>query len=225
MPNFRLTTSHRSSGDDLAGLINDAFYGDTLSFVPWAGSFLGHPSVAIDWVEDGHGMPDSRTGLVEAVAAEVQTVVQHVMDHAMARSNESLMVLTPSSLHAQAVRDAVAAASAQKPESHAFFQKTRESFVVSTLEDAGGLTRDRVIFSLGYGRTPHGRVISDLGPLSEQGGDRLLAAAFTSARRHLRVVTSVHQDDLRDARLSANTRALGEVLALVSAPRLPGARR
>ncbi len=221
MPTFRLTTSHRSSGDDLAGIINDAFYGDTLSFVPWAGSFLGHPSVAIDWVEDGHGMPDSRTGLVEAVAAEVQTVVQHVMDHAMARSNESLMVLTPSSLHAQAVRDAVAAASAQKPESHAFFQKTRESFVVSTLEDAGGLTRDRVIFSLGYGRTPHGRVISDLGPLSEQGGDRLLAAAFTSARRHLRVVTSVHQDDLRDARLSANTRALGEVLALVSAPRLP----
>ena len=224
VPSFPLTTSHRSSGDDLAHLIDTAFYSETLSSLPWAGSFLGHPSFAVEWVEDGQGMPDSTTGLVEGVAAEVRLVIQHVMDHAMARSNESLMVLTPSALHARAIREALTEAIVNKPESAEFFDtKSGESFLVATLDQAASLTRDRVIFSLGYGRTPHGRVLSDLGPLSKPGGERLIAAAFTSARRHLRVVTCVAEQDLRDERLSPTTRALGDVLAQASAKHLPRA--
>jgi len=224
IPHFPLSSSHRSTGDDLAAWVNDAFYSGVLRSLPWAGSFLGHPSLALEWVEDGQGMPDSRTGLVEGVDAEVTRVVQHVMDHAMARGKESLMVVTPSAIHAGKVRDAIAHKMAEKPETADFFQqKTSEKFVITTLEQAVGLTRDRVIFSLGYGRTPHGRVLSDLGPLSEPGGDRLLAAAFTSARRHVRVVTCVQESDLRDDRLSPTTRALGDLLGRVSAPRLPEA--
>ena len=94
---------------------------------------------------------------------------------------------------------------------------------MATLDQAASLTRDRVIFSLGYGRTPHGRVLSDLGPLSKPGGERLIAAAFTSARRHLRVVSCVAEQDLRDERLSPTTRALGDVLAQASAKHLPRA--
>ena len=224
LPSFSLTTSYRSTGDDLASVANSTFYSEGLSSLPWAGSFLGHPSCAVEWVEDGQGMPDSATGLVEGVAGEVRVVVQHVMDHAMARSNESLMVLTPSALHARAVREALTEAIVNKPESAEFFDtKSGESFLVATLDQAASLTRDRVIFSLGYGRTPHGRVLSDLGPLSKPGGERLLAAAFTSARRHLRVVTCVAEQDLRDERLSPTTRALGDVLAQASAKHLPRA--
>jgi hypothetical protein len=226
VPTFSLTTSFRSSGDELSALIASAFYGDELSSLPWAGSFLGHPSFALEWVEDGQGMPDSSTGLVEGVDAEVRLVVQHVLDHAMARSNESLMVLTPSAIHARALREALAHAIIDKPESADFFESTaRESFVVATLEQADSLTRDRVIFSLGYGRTPHGRVLSDVGPLSKLGGERLLAASFTSARRHLRVVSCVAEQDLRDERLSPTTRALGILLAKASAKRLPSPAR
>ncbi len=39
------------------------------------------------------------------------------------------------------------------------------------------------MFSLGYGRTPHGRVLSDFGALGRPGGERLLAVAMTRARR------------------------------------------
>jgi hypothetical protein len=82
------------------------------------------------------------------------------------------------------------------------------------------MTRDRVVFSLGFGRTPHGRVLSDIGPLSEPGGERLVAVAFTRARRHIRVISCVGVDELRDSRLSPSARALGEVLHQVNTPPL-----
>jgi hypothetical protein len=220
LPTFSLTRSYRVSGDDLSTVVNSSFLGEQVRSLPWAGSFLGHPAIAMDLVEDGQGMPDATTGLVEGVDAEVRAVLQHVMDHAMARSAESLMVITASAIHARKVREAVAEAMARKPDITDFFTRdSSEPFVVTTLEQAGSLIRDRVVFSLGYGRTPHGRVLSDLGPLSQPGGERLLAAAFTSARRHLRVVTCVAVNDLRDARLSQTTRALGDVLERVSAAR------
>jgi hypothetical protein len=82
-----------------------------------------------------------------------------------------------------------------------------------------------VIFSLGFGRTPHGRVLSDLGPLSLPGGERLVAVAFTRARRHIRVISCVDSEALRDQRLSPTTRALGDVLHRVQNPPLEATTR
>lgn len=221
VPTMKLEHSYRSSGDDLARVVSDAFYGGQGQHVPWAGSFLGHPALALDVIEDGQGMPDPITGIVEGVDAEVRQTVSHVIDHALLRPTESLMVLTASAIHASKVHDALGLAVGAKPEIADFFTKdSREPFLVVTLDQAGALTRDRVIFSLGYGRTPHGRVLSDLGPLSQPGGERLLAVAFTRARRHLRVLSCVSIEDLRDERLSATTRALGDVLHKVDNPPL-----
>lgn len=63
-------------------------------------------------------------------------------------------------------------------------------------------------------------MLSDLGPLSQVGGERLLAGVFTSARRHLRVISCVAVEDLRDERLTPTTRALGDVLHLLESPPL-----
>jgi len=217
VPSFAITKSHRASGDDLARVVNQAFYGGLQETLPWAGSFLGHPAVVIEVIPDGHGMPDSSTGVVEGVEAEVKAAVNHVIDHAVTRPSESLMVITASSVHAARVHDAVVAAVAHKPDIAAFFTTdSTEPFQVVTIDQARALTRDRVIFSLGYGRTPHGRVLSELGPLSEPGGERLVAVAFTRARRHLRVLSCVGVEELRDSRLSATTRVLGDVLHLAS---------
>jgi len=221
VPQFAITQSHRPSGDDLARIVNQAFYGGSQETLPWAGSFLGHPAVVVDVIEDGHGLPDPTTGVVESVDAEVTAAVNHVIDHAVTRPNESLMVITASSVHAARVHDAVVQAVAAKPDIQAFFTKdSSEPFLVVTIDQARALTRDRVIFSLGFGRTPHGRVLSDLGPLSEPGGERLVAVAFTRARRHLRVLSCVGVEELRDARLSDHTRALGEVLHQALQPAL-----
>ena len=81
-------------------LVNRRFYAGRIDSLPWAGSFLGHPSIAVDYLDDGNGMPDDDTGTIESVDAEVDQVVMRVLEHATARPKESLMVITASAKHA-----------------------------------------------------------------------------------------------------------------------------
>jgi hypothetical protein len=92
-----------------------------------------------------------------------------------------------------------------------------EPFAVTTIDQAVAQSRDRVIFSIGYGRTPHGRVLSDFGALGEPGGERLLAVAMTRARRSMVIVTSFEPEDLDDGRMKHGAVALAEILAEVGA--------
>ncbi len=96
LPVFTLTRSYRAGGEDLADLVNRRFYGGRIDSLPWAGTFLGHGSLTLNYVQGGHGMPDADSGAVESVDAEVSKVVELVLDHAMNRPRESLMVITAS---------------------------------------------------------------------------------------------------------------------------------
>ena len=114
------------------------------------------------------------------------------MEHAVKRPRESLMVITASTRHAARVHQAVLAAFAKRTDLSDFILKDRaEPFTVLTLEQAVAQSRDRVIFSVGYGRTPHGRLLSNFGSLGEPGGDRLLAVGMTRARRSMDLVSGV----------------------------------
>ena len=103
LPTLTLTRSYRAGGEDLAELVNRRFYGGAIDALPWAGSFLGHGSLVLDYVEDGTGMPDPVTGAVESVDAEVDRAVDLVIQHAESRPQESLMVITASEKHAARV--------------------------------------------------------------------------------------------------------------------------
>ena len=219
LPGHALTRSYRVTGDDLADLVDRNLYAGEIVSLPWAGSFLGHRSVAVDVVEDGYGLPDPITGVIESVDAEVRAVVDHVINHALTSPHESLMVITASARHAQRVFEGVSREVQNRTDVSEFF--TRESvepFVAVTLRQAHAMSRDRVIFSLGFGRTPHGRVLSDLGMLSEPGGERLLALALTRARKHLQVVSCLSPTELSDDRLLPSVRALGKVLSEIETP-------
>ncbi|MGL4339704.1 MAG: AAA family ATPase [Rhodoglobus sp.] len=218
LPTLSLTRSYRPGGEDLAELVNRRFYGGKIVSLPWAGSFLGHGSLDLDYVTDGQGMPDPDSGAVESPAAEVDRVVDLVLDHAIKRPHETLMVVTASQKHAVRVMQAVLDAAATHTPLVDFVANDRaEPFAVSTIDQAVAQSRDRVIFSIGYGRTPHGRVLSDFGPLGAPGGERLLAAAMTRARRSLVIVSSVKPDDLDDGRMKHGAIALAEILAEIGA--------
>lgn len=218
LPTLTLTRSYRPGGEDLAELVNRRFYGGKIASLPWAGSFLGHGSIALDYVADGHGMPDPDSGAVESPDAEVDRAVDLVLDHAARRPHESLMVITASDKHAVSVMQAVLAAVANRPELVDFVIGDRsEPFAVTTIDQAVAQSRDRVIFSIGYGRTPHGRVLSDFGTLGEPGGERLLAVAMTRARRSMVIVTSFEPADLDDGRMKHGAVALSEILSEVDA--------
>ncbi|MET4582446.1 hypothetical protein ABIE21_001956 [Conyzicola nivalis] len=218
LPTFSLTRSYRPGGEDLAELVNRRFYGGRIQSLPWAGSFLGHGSLAMDFVADGHGLPDSYTGAVESVDAEVNRVVELVLAHAAERSRESLMVITASPLHAVRVQQAVLTAVTTRPELNDFIIGDRpEPFAVMTIDQAVAESRDRVIFSIGFGRTPHGRVLSNFGVLGQPGGERLLAVAMTRARRSMVIVTCFEPADIDGDRMSHGAIALAEILAEVDA--------
>ena len=214
LPTFTLSRSYRSAGEDLTELINRRFYSGKIDAYPWAGSFLGSPSLRLHVVPNGLASPDPETGLIESTDAEVEAVVNLVLAHATARPNESLMVVTASARHAARVESAVLSAFARRVDVAEFVLADRtEPFVVMTLEQAVAQSRDRVIFSIGFGRTPHGRLLSDLGSLSQPGGERVLAVALTRARRSLDIVTCFAPSDVDAGRLNHGTRALVDVLA------------
>jgi len=56
-----------------------------------------------------------------------------------------------------------------------FFKEDRlEGFFVKNLEHVQGDERDVIIFSIGYGRDQHGRMMMTFGPLNKPGGERRL---------------------------------------------------
>jgi hypothetical protein len=157
LPTLILTRSYRAGGEDLAELVNRRFYGGMIDSLPWAGTFLGHGSLVLDYVEDGTGMPDATSGAVESVDAEVDRVVDLVIEHAIQRSHESLMVVTASDKHAVRVMQAVLEAMPSHPELAEFVSATAPSrSTCCPIGPRRAQSRDRVVFSLGYGRTPHG---------------------------------------------------------------------
>jgi hypothetical protein len=158
-------------------------------------------------------MPDGDTGTVESVDAEVNRVVELVLDHAVNRPRESLMVVTASPKHAVRVQHAVLTASTKRQELADFILGDRpEPFTVVTLEEAVAQSRDRVIFSIGYGRTPHGRLLSSFGALGEPGGERMLAVGLTRARRAMDIVSCFRPEDIDSSRMRHGIVALAQVL-------------
>jgi hypothetical protein len=180
-------------------------------------------------VPGGQGLPDQQTGAVESTDAEVDRVVQLVLEHASDRPRESLMVITASERHAVRVYQAVLQAFSKFPQYRDFLLGERaEPFAVLTLEQATAQSRDRVIFSIGYGRTPHGRVLSNFGGLGRPGGERLLAVAMTRARRAMTIVSCFKPEHLDTARIKHGVVELAELLAFEhpepEAPALPAER-
>nr|WP_159575319.1 AAA family ATPase [Microbacterium sp. 8M] len=213
LPVVTLTRSYRAGGEDLASLINDAFYGGEIVSLPWAGSYLGRGSLAVDYVEGGVGIPNPDTGAMESPEAEVARVVTLVVEHAVHRPTESLMVVTASRTHAERVFAAVSVAFAGRSDVAEFVGRdTQEPFIVLTLEEAAAESRDRVIFSLGFGVTKHGRVLSDFGDLSSPDGERLLAIGMTRARRSMVIVSSIRPSSFDEGRLEHGAATLMSIL-------------
>src|SRR5690606_32549992 len=158
------------------------------------------------------------TGAVESVDAEVRRAVELVIQHVEQRPQESLMVVTASEKHAARVWKAIAEAMPGRAAlSDVVLSDRAEPFDVLPIAQAEAQSRDRVVFSVGFGRTPHGRVLSDFGTLGQPGGERLLAVAMTRARRAMVIVSCFTPEHLDVERMQHGALALTELLADVTA--------
>jgi len=229
LPVARLRTHYRALDEALVAFANEHLYDGGLLTVPAAGAPAsagdesgGSAAVRLDLVQ-GTGVLAPGADAVESTDAEVARVVELVLKHARTRPRESLGVVTLGHRHADNVREALRLALAEAPELAVALDRGRasgvpEPLLIKSVDEAQGDTRDAVLLTVGFGRTPHGRVLHRFGPLSEPGGERRLAVATTRARRRMTVVASFGPEDLDPARLSGEgPRLLRELLAYAAA--------
>ena len=162
----------------------------------------------------GTGMPDPITGTVQSTQVEIDRVVDLAITHALDHPEESLAIVAGSQLHADRIRDAIMAQVRQNVALTGFFDPRRiEPVIISDLRGVAGLNRDAVIFTLGFGRTPHGRTLHRFGEISEPMGAALLLNALGVTRRRFTLVSCFAVTDLEVERLrSEGARMLGSLL-------------
>ena len=202
LPTRTLSTVYRGTDRDLLDQLSRSFYQDRLTTVPRGTDVSsGERALTVEYLADGTGMPSADHEGVESVAAEVNRVVDLVFEHIRRRPHQSLAVVTASPRHAVRVAEAIRVQMANFPWAADFFTPGKESFRVVPVDRAAGLVRDCVIFSLGFGRTPHGRALHTFGSLSASDGRGKFLTAMTRARTRLHVLTCFQPEDLDKSRL------------------------
>ncbi len=63
--------------------------------------------------------------------------------------------------------------------------------LVKNLENIQGDERDIILLSVCYGPNPQGKVSMNFGPINRNGGEKRLNVAFSRAKQHMAVVTSM----------------------------------
>ncbi|MGI6785918.1 MAG: prevent-host-death family protein [Gleimia sp.] len=177
--------------------------------VPRAGSKL-----AITYV-DGRGMPAPDKAAVESSAEEVDAVTEMVIEHALVQPEKSLAVVTLNQIHAERLRENLSAMVAKSPALESFFRIDRpDPFVIIAPGDDTNLRRDRVILSVGFAKTPHGRVLHDFGAISEADGLQQLVEVLGCAGDDLHIVASIHPGQFdRDRFTSDGPRLLLDLMS------------
>ena len=203
-----------------------------LALVPPAGITHGAPSprrapaLRLDHVDGSAAVLPGNDSAIEWTSAEVARVVDLVLDHARERRAESLAVLTLTAAMAELVRDGVrdGIGRLEGDDAAVEFLSGRgvEPFVVARVEDSDAVLRDVVLLAVGYGRTPHGRVLHRFPALTAPGGEAALVAATSRARRELVVVSTLRAQDLDVGRLrSTPAMRLVDLLAHAEAGGIP----
>ncbi|WP_435202316.1 DUF4011 domain-containing protein [Janibacter sp. GS2] len=172
----------------------------------FAGSAAGevvHPpapvareSVRLVHVE-GLGVLDERTGLVESTPDELAAVLDLVGEHLRSHPRRSLGIVTFGQRHAERLTEAVAELLEGDPALAAIARQLPEQLVIKPAERWQREQRDRVIVSVGFGRTPQGTVVHRLGGLSGPAGGQLVLLAATRARRTATWVTTFTPKELQ----------------------------
>jgi hypothetical protein len=102
----------------------------------------------------------------------------------------------------------------QQPQLAEFFDAHgREKFEVLMMSEIVHRIADRVIFSVGFGRTPEGRISGSLGDFNSPNAARWMVNQIASARKRLTVVSCYNFEDFAGGSLPENQRWLKDLIA------------
>ncbi len=211
LPGRRLTWQYGALDERLVALVDEELHGGELVTFPGTGT----EPVVRHVLVDGHGVVAEGEAAVESTSAEVERVVELVLEHARTRADRSLVVIALGPGHRRLVEAAVRDALERADDRVAavFAEGRPEAFAVRDADHVQGETWDDVLLTVGFGKTPHGRVLHRFGAIGTDTGHRRLGVALTRARRSLTVVSTITADELDPDRLrTSGARMLRAVL-------------
>lgn len=160
-------------------------------------------------VVDGRGMPAPGVHAIETSPAEVEAVADLVETHLEERPDECPTVVVFSERHAVRIAAELTRRGKANPaleRLHAQRDDLRNVIVFpAELASRGS---DRAIVSVGFAKTPHGRVIHDFGVLSSSDGLRAMEDLSLGLRGEVTLISSIQADEIDRSRLKKD----GEII-------------
>lgn len=188
---------YRSEDERLIAFSNTHLYGRSLVTFPGASGPECLQHIKVPWAASHAAGEDGSN-------AEVLRVVDLILEHAEKRPHETLGVIALGIKHADRVDAELRRVLATRNDLDSYFDESQtERFFVKNLERVQGDERDAIILTVGYGRSPEGRMMYRFGPLNNDGGERRLNVAITRARRRMTVVSSFSATDMDAERTKA----------------------
>ena len=193
-----LTYHYRSRHQELIDFSNCAFYSGGLQVAP--NIYTGESARPMErYKVDGKWI--DRKNSVEA--QKIVEIIKHIF--ATRKNNESIGIITFNSDQQTCIADAIDK-EAQKDvqfRNQIATERTRTDdgedtgIFIKNLENVQGDERDIIIFSIGYAPNELGRIYTNFGSLSTEGGENRLNVAITRAKTKIIVVTSIEPEDLK----------------------------
>jgi very-short-patch-repair endonuclease len=186
---------YRSADERLIAFSNKHIYDGQLVTFPGVGgeSVISHVLVKRETSDVG----------VDSDAAEVERVVDLILEHATTRAHESLGVIAMGLTHARRIEALLKKRRKDRSDLESFWSAhERKPFFVKNLERVQGDERDAIILSVGYGRQRAGRLLHNFGPLNQEGGERRFNVAVTRACRRMTIVSTFGHYDMDPDRAS-----------------------
>ncbi len=212
-----LTYHYRSRHQELIDFSNCAFYSSKLQIAP--NIFVGKELRPIERYKVDGKWVDRKN------REEAQKIVELLKDIFKTRKgNESVGIITFNSEQQTCIADAIDKEAQNDAEFRNAVANERmrldngedTSLFIKNLENVQGDERDIIIFSIGYAKNEQGKVYTNFGSLSADGGENRLNVAITRAKLKIIVVTSIEPEELKvDTSKNAGPKLLREYLAYV----------
>ena len=193
-----LTYHYRSKNQELIDFSNHAFYNMTLQIAPnISKNTKSRPieryKVAGKWLDRKN-------------VAEAKKIVELLKDiFATRKNNESIGIITFNADQQSCIADMIDKECSKDHDFRSDILKEKMRFengedtsiFIKNLENVQGDERDIIIFSIGYAENELGRIYTNFGSLSAEGGENRLNVAITRAKSKIIVVTSIEPEDLK----------------------------
>ncbi|MBR5139871.1 MAG: DUF4011 domain-containing protein [Clostridia bacterium] len=193
-----LTYHYRSRSSELIDFSNNAFYSSSLQISPNLSKNALHRPIERYMV---NGKWADRKNLAEAT--KVVDILVDIFKNR--KNNESIGIISFNNEQQTCIADLIDAEMAKNPEFRAAMKAERHrsengedsSIFIKNLENVQGDERDIIIFSIGYANNEQGKLYTNFGSLSAEGGENRLNVAITRAKTKVIVVTSIEPEALK----------------------------